>query len=156
MTTLSSVAETYLNVNQDEQRFLMGYYNDFVLPLIPKNRKYQMKKGDDWCAMFTSVCAKIAGFNYDSFPYEVSCYYQVERAKKLNAFHTDHKQAKVNDLILYDWVSTQGKYNHVGIIKEITNDEFHVIEGNYKGTVGIRKVKKTSNAISGFIKIPLS
>ena len=47
----------------------------------------------------------------------------------------------------------KGWPDHVGFIKEINNGVITTIEGNYKGSVGHRKIDITSKFINGVISM---
>ena len=56
-------AEKYLNANRDEKNRLMDYYNNNCYPYVDAKRKYKIQRGDNWCAMFTTVVAHRSGLN---------------------------------------------------------------------------------------------
>ena len=74
-------AEKFLGANAAVKQQLFDYYNNNCYPFVSPKRRYKMKKGDNWCAMFATVIANRCGLNADKFPYEVSVFYQVQRAK---------------------------------------------------------------------------
>lgn len=143
-------ARQYIGINESQKKQLMDYYNNFVYPLIDKDRKYKIKYSDDWCAMFCSVIAHKCGVK--NFPYEVSVFYMTGLAKKAESFTRDIKEVKTGDLIVYDW-KNNGTLDHVGIITEVTPNLIKVIEGNYNKTVGLRSVKYHNKEVYGFIKV---
>lgn len=143
-------ARQYIGINESQKKQLMDYYNNFVYPLIDKDRKYKIKYSDDWCAMFCSVIAHKCGVK--NFPYEVSVFYMTGLAKKAESFTRDIKEVKTGDLIVYDW-KNNGTLDHVGIITEVTPNLIKVIEGNYNKTVGLRSVKYPNKEVYGFIKV---
>lgn len=147
-------AKQYLGINESQKRQLMDYYNREIYPLIDKNRKYKIKYSDEWCAMFCSVIAHKIGLNKNQFPFEVSVYYMTQKAKKMGIFTKKLSNARVNDLVVYDWKS-DGTLNHVGILQEIGTGYIKVLEGNYSKTVKTRTVKTPSSEIYGYIKLNL-
>ncbi len=150
MINLAVLANEYEGINEQEKRSLVDYYNEHCIKLVKPNRRYKMKYSDNWCAMFTSVIAHRMGMNKDMFPYEVSVLQQTEIAKENECFTTDHSKVRAGDLITYNW-GRDYVPDHVGIIESIRNGLITVVEGNYKGTVGTRKVVVTSENIFGYI-----
>lgn len=114
-------AEKFLGANAAVKQQLFDYYNNNCYPFVSPKRRYKMKKGDNWCAMFTTVIANRCGLNADKFPYEVSVFFQVKRARELGTFHTDLSQVQPHDLIIYDWDSN-GVLDHVGIVVSKGNE----------------------------------
>ena len=147
-----NTASQYIGINESQKRLLVDYYNREVYPLIDEERKYKIKYSDNWCAMFCSVIAHKIGLTKDQFPFEVSVYYMVKKAKKMGIFTTDLKKAQVNDLVVYDW-KADGTLNHVGILQEIGKDYIKVLEGNYSDTVKVRTVKMPNSEVYGYIKL---
>ena len=148
MTKIIETAKKYLGIR--DHSILVDYYNAYCYQLVDSNRRYRMKYSDDWCMMFCSVIADIVGYSKDNFPYEVSVYYAVQKAREQGLYSTDQTTLRLGDMVIYDW-GYRGGYNHVGFITEITGSHLKVIEGNYSSTVKIRTVKRSSKALQGFI-----
>ena len=148
MKKIIETAKKYLGIR--DHSILVDYYNAYCYQLVDSNRRYRMKYTDDWCMMFCSVIADIVGYSKDNFPYEVSVYYAVQKARELGLYSTDQTTLRLGDMVIYDW-GYRGGYNHVGFITEITDSHLKVIEGNYSNTVKIRTVKRSSKALQGFI-----
>lgn len=144
-------AEKFLGANAAVKQQLFDYYNNNCYPFVSPKRRYKMKKGDNWCAMFTTVIANRCGLNADKFPYEVSVFFQVQRARELGTFYTDLSEVQPHDLIIYDWDSN-GVLDHVGIVVSKGSEYIRVIEGNKSDTVGYRTVNLHSATVVGFIK----
>lgn len=142
----------YLGANKETIKKLIEYYNGNCFELVKPSRRYKMKLGDNWCAMFTSVLAHKAGLSKEQFPYEVSVFYQCEQAKEWGTYSENLDYLTVGDLLIFDW-GTGNRFNHVGIVKEISNGRIHTLEGNYNNTVGIRSIAKNSKNIRGVISI---
>ena len=142
-------AKKYVGVKEGTTGFinLVKYYNQNCINLVPKNRKYQMKLTDEWCAMFCSVIAHQTGIK--EFPYEVSVYYMWQRAKQLGLITDEPKQ---NYLVIYDW-NNDGTLNHVGIVNQVVGNKINVIEGNYDRCVKYRTIDVNSNVIHGYIRV---
>lgn len=121
---------------------LMDYYNEHCFPLVAKDRKYRIQPDDDWCAMFTSVVAHMAGVV--NFPYEVSVYYQ---AKLFGLV------PEVADLVVYDWSGSGKRFDHVGVVVHVDDKYIKVVEGNYNDSIQTRVVKRNSNVVRGYIRV---
>lgn len=144
------LANLFLKCEKRVIENLINYYNNNCFELVKPERRYKMKVGDNWCAMFTSVIAHIA--NLSDFPYEVSVYEQVKIAESRGIFSRSIKNISVNDLIIYDW-SSNGFPNHVGIVSEIKDGFLTVVEGNKGGSVNKRVVRNDSSSIYGMISL---
>lgn len=141
-------AKKYLGISIDgKNRLLVDYYNHYVLPLV--ERKYKIKYTDDWCAMFTSVIAHQKGVL--NFPFEVSCWYQREWAKKRGLWRDRNYTPKPNDLIYYDW-GKGNRINHVGFVVTVENGKIRTIEGNKDRTVSNRVISQNNRMIIGYIE----
>ncbi|CAL9955603.1 endolysin [Vibrio phage K58 g2] len=142
------MAKLFLGCNSKTKEKLRVYYNVNCVQLVKPNRRYNMQKGDNWCAMFTSVIAHMVGVKW--FPYEVSVNEQVKLSRLLGRFKgSGYEGFKVGDLIVYDW-DGKGFPDHIGIVDYI-DEQIGVIEGNKRGEVGYRLVGKDSKTIYGFI-----
>lgn len=146
-----NLAAKYLGIGYNGKVELMQYYNENCYPQVDPKRKYKIKPSDDWCAMFTTVIAHMAGLNAQQFPYEVSVWYQCEIAKQRGLYFTDVNQAKPNDLIVYDW-KKGNRYNHVGFVVSVGNGVIRAIEGNKSNTVAYRSISVNSALVRGFIR----
>ena len=144
------LAEKYLGIGYNKKIELMKYYNEFCYPQVDPKRKYKIQPNDDWCAMFTTVIAHMAGLNAQQFPYEVSVWWQCEIAKQRGLYFTDVNKAEPNDLIIYDW-KKGNRYNHVGFVVSVGNGMLRAIEGNKSNTVAYRQIRADSALIRGFI-----
>lgn len=141
-------AKLFLGCNNETKEKLRVYYNSNCTQLVKPDRRYNMREGDNWCAMFTSVIAHMVSVKW--FPYEVSVNEQVKLARLLGRFKpAEYEGLKVGDLIIYDW-DGKGYPDHVGIVDHVA-DNIRVIEGNKQDEVGYRVVSKTSKSIYGYI-----
>ena len=120
----------------------------------PLPRGYIVKPTDAWCA--TTVSAVFLMNNYKKFV-ECSCIQMVEKAKAAGLWvENDNFMPQAGDVILYDWQDSgkgddKGAPDHVGIIIDINGDTFTVREGNFKGGIGNRTMKRNGKYIRGFI-----
>lgn len=147
---MNELALMYQGINRTELAELIEFYNIHCYPQV--KRKYKMKMGDNWCAMFTTVIAFMCDKTAKDFPFEVSCYYQMEIAKGRGQWTTDINKVKAGDLIMYSWRLT-GVPNHVGFVDSVHNGIITTVEGNYQGTVGVRKVKVGNPQVLGFVSL---
>lgn len=139
-------ALSYVGVRQGTKRHkeIIDGYNNGVKPLP---RYYRVTYTDAWCATFVSyVMYKCGAVNA---PYECSCYYMTEKAKKNKQIV---KTPKVNDLVIYDW-GNNGSLDHVGIIYKIDGNTLYVVEGNKSNQVGTRTINKNNSEIECFIRV---
>ena len=131
---------------------IIDIYNAYT----PLPRGYKVKYTDPWCATFVSAVAIKGGFT-DIIPLECSCYYMIEKAKKMGIWaENDDYNPKLGTLILYDWDDNgkgdnTGVPDHVGIVVSNNGDTLSVIEGNYSNSVKVRTVKLNDKNIRGFI-----
>lgn len=145
-------AQKYLGANLTVKKQIIDYYNQNCIQYVKPSRKYKVQYGDNWCATFTSVIAKMKGLSSSDFPYECGVQEQVKIATEKGTFYKDTDLIKRNDLIIYDWDSN-GWADHVGFVMEVKDGYIKVIEGNIRDTVGYRKVSLKSKSILGFIRI---
>lgn len=131
---------------------IIDVYNTYK----PHPRGYAVKYTDAWCATFTSALA--IKLNYtDIVPIECSCYYLIEKAKKMGIWkESDSYVPNPADLILYDWDDSgsgdnTGSPDHVGIVKKVSGNTITVIEGNYSNAVKRRTLQVNGRYIRGYI-----
>lgn len=142
----------YLGADTQEKYRLMDYYNNNCYPLVDPKRRYKIQRGDNWCAMFTTVIAHRCGLMPSQFPYEVSVMQQLKWARDNGRFFTNFEDAKEGDLILYNWKSN-GHCDHVGIVVRFELGKLLVIEGNKTDTVGYRRADPHSSQVFGYVRI---
>lgn len=130
----------------------------------PLPRNYKMKMTDAWCAATVSAAWIKAGVA-DICPIECSCSKMIEKAKALGIWVEDDKYTpKPGDALIYDWqdgsnyatTDNKGTPDHVGIVKKVADGKMTIIEGNMKGSdgvrrVGIRTLKLNGQYIRGFV-----
>lgn len=142
---IEDFAKQFIGVKQgsNKHKQIVNGYNG----VKPLPRSYRVKYNDSWCATFVSYVALMCGVK--NFPYECSCYYMTQQAKKNKQVV---KVPKVGYLVMYDW-KNDGTINHVGIITKIDGDNLTVIEGNYSKQVKTRVINRKNVEIECFIKI---
>ncbi len=125
-------------------------------PPFPRNTK--MEYGWAWCACTWSAIAKALGYTA-IMPVEISCYYLIEEAKKMEYWQeSDGYVPNIGDAVLYDWDDTgagdnTGNPDHVGTVTYVNKDAgyFVVTEGNASNMVKKRTVSINGRFIRGFI-----
>lgn len=125
--------------------------------------RYKMTTKDAWCATavsFAFIVSKLAGKAGSGSLFECvecSCAQMIKLAQKQGIWvESDSYTPKTGDIILYDWqdsglADNKGTPDHVGIVKTVKDGVITVIEGNYKDSVGVRKIKVNGKNIRGFI-----
>lgn len=141
MRSISDIAEKYIGTKEWSSRHIkiVQIYNH----ITPLPRGYTLKLSDNWCAGFVSVMISEAG---GTGPFECSA----NRLRTLCKHKV--KTGKKDDLIFYDW-NTDGWSDHVGIISEVKDNKYIVIEGNYRNSVGVRWISVNSSNIQGIYRI---
>ncbi len=150
MKDVIEIGLQYVGIGEQGRKELIEYYNQHCFPLVEPSRRYRMGLGDDWCAMFTSVIAHKAGYTKETFPFEVSVFYQYGIAKRLGMVDNSPRFLRRGDMVVYDW-GIRGGYNHVGFVESVGESTLQVLEGNYSKTVGIRTIRRSSASLQGFI-----
>lgn len=151
MISLAMLANTYLNLSDDEYREFIEIYNSMCILKVPDTKRYYIKYGESWCAMFTSVIAHKAGLDADKFPYGVSVREQYLTAVKRGKFYTERKNIKVGDLVIFSW--NLRDLQHVGIVTGVDLENITTVEGNLSGTSGTRTISKYDKRVYGFIEV---
>lgn len=149
MKQFKDFALSYVGTRRGDKRHkeIIDGYNNGIKPLP---RYYRVTYYDAWCATFVSyVLYKCGAINA---PYECSCYYMAEKAKKNKQIV---KTPKVNDIIIYDW-NNNSSLDHVGIIYKIEGSTLYVVEGNKSNQVGTRVINKNNSEIECFIRVKQS
>lgn len=115
-----------------------------------------------WCDAYVSALAietfgKEAAKEY--FPLSYNCNTTIAKAKKMGIWkEADSYKPEPADLILYDWDDSgrgenKNSADHIGIVRYVTSDSIHVIEGNKGVTeqVGERIIHINGRYIRGFV-----
>lgn len=138
-------ARSWLGINENDGRFIeiIDAYNE-----IPGARKPALVSYP-WCAIFVSaVFWKAIG---ESRFAEMACDAMIQKFQQLGLYSVSGRP-DVGDVIFYDW-DGNGTSDHVGIITEVTDSGYTVIEGNKSDAVGYRYISSgypTKNYIKGF------
>lgn len=135
---------------------IIDQYNQCPVGILP--RKVKMQYGWAWCACTWSAIAIKLGYTA-IMPIEISCYYLIEAAKKMNCWQeNDGYVPQPGDAILYDWRDNgigdnKGNPDHVGTVVSVNKNAgyFTVVEGNSNNRVRKRTVAINGKYIRGFI-----
>lgn len=118
-------------------------------------RDYKVKYTDPWCATFiTALFVKLNAV--DMIYPECSCGKMIEGLKAKGVFIEDDSYVpNVGDLVFYDWNDNgvgdnTGWADHVGIVSQVINASFSVIEGNKSNAVGTRICNVNQKHIRGY------
>ena len=135
-----------------EHRQLLAVYNG----IRPLPRGYAMKEHDPWCAAFASAAAVLAGAA-ELYPLECSCSRIIEKARTMGIWvEQDSHVPKPGDWILYNWDASKtgddtGAPDHVGVVIGVERQQILVVEGNFGGAVGLRRIGIDDRYIRGFV-----
>lgn len=139
-------------------KLIIDTYNKGLAAAVKKwgTRNCKMDYSWAWCACCASAAAMAAGVA-DLVPIEISCYYEIEIAKKFGLWvENDAYIPSPGDLILYDWDDSgngdcTGSPDHVGVVEKCNGSTITVIEGNCSDMVKRRELKVNGRYIRGFI-----
>lgn len=112
-----------------------------------------------WCAAFVSSIA-ILQFGKEKaktlFPLSANCKNIIEGAKSRGIWvENDAFIPSPGDWIIYDWtdkgVGDARGYDHVGLVKNVSDGKINVIEGNRNDKCAYREIEIDGRYISGFV-----
>ena len=139
---LIAQAKAWLGINEYENRFveIVNVYNEIPGARGPALVSYP------WCAIFVSaVFWKAVG---ESRFAEMACDRMIQKFQQLGLYSVSGRP-DVGDVIFYDW-DGNGTSDHVGIITEVTDSGYTVIEGNKSDAVGYRTISASYPFIKGY------
>ena len=115
-------------------------------------RGYKVTQKDPWCATWVSAVLIKAGVKFNP---ECSCNELIKLNKDIWV-EDDNYMPQIRDLLVYDWQDTdigdnKGSPEHVGIVYQVKNNSFSVIERNKNNAVGYRIMQRNGKYIRGFI-----
>lgn len=119
--------------------------------LSPLPRGYRMKDTDPWCAAFVSAVGAAAGMSDVILP-ECSCDYMAAAYRAKGAYKDRGYRGQPGDLIFYNW-DGDASLDHVGIIEELLQGGYLILEGNKSDAVGRRSIPGDWTLIAG-IAVP--
>lgn len=135
-------------------KYIIDIYNGHS----PLPRGTKMQYNWAWCACTWSALAIKLGYTA-IMPIEISCFYIIEEAKKMNIWQeNDGYIPNIGDAILYDWDDSgsgdnKGNPDHIGTVVYVNRDSGYmvVVEGNYSNAVKKRTIMINGRFIRGFI-----
>lgn len=148
-TDILNVARQYIGCNENDgtHKQIIDIYNSYT----PLPRGYKVKYTDNWCAVYLSACAIMAGLA-NIIPIECSCGNMISLAKQMGIWNEDGNiTPNVRDIILYDWDKKDGWPEHVGIVEAVSGNQITVIEGNKSDAVARRTIAVGNASIRGYI-----
>ena len=135
-------AKSWLGINEYENRFveIVNVYNEIPGARGPALVSYP------WCAIYVSaVYWKAVG---ESRFAEMACDAMIQKFQNLGLYSVSGRP-DVGDVIFYDW-DNNGTSDHVGIVTEVADGAYIVIEGNKSDAVGYRTIYPNYPYIKGF------
>lgn len=135
-------AKSWLGITEYENRFveIVNTYNEIPGARGPALVSYP------WCAIFVSAVFWKA-IKESRFA-EMACDAMIQKFQNLGLYSVSGKP-DVGDVIFYDWDSN-GTSDHVGIVTEVADGAYIVIEGNKSDAVGYRTIYPNYPYIKGF------
>ena len=135
-------AKSWLGITEYDGSFseIIRVYNEIPGARGPALASYP------WCAIYVSaVYWKAVG---ESRFAEMACDAMIQKFQNLGLYSVSGKP-NVGDVIFYDWDSN-GTSDHVGIVTEVADGAYIVIEGNKSDAVGYRTIYPNYPYIKGF------
>jgi hypothetical protein len=135
-------AKSWLGINEYDNRFIeiVNVYNEIPGARGPALVSYP------WCAIFVSAVFWKA-IKESRFA-EMACDAMIQKFQNLGLYSVSGKP-DVGDVIFYDWDSN-GTSDHVGIVTEVADGAYIIIEGNKSDAVGYRTIYPNYPYIKGF------
>ena len=137
-----SQAKSWLGITEYENRFveIVNVYNEIPGARGPALVSYP------WCAIFVSAVFWKA-IKESRFA-EMACDAMIQKLQELGVYSaTGTPQA--GDIVFFDW-DRNGTSDHVGIVTEVADGAYIVIEGNKSDAVGYRTIYPNYPYIKGF------
>ena len=137
-----SQAKSWLGINEYENRFveIVNVYNEIPGARGPALVSYP------WCAIFVSAVFWKA-IKESRFA-EMACDAMIAKFQNLGLYSVSGKPS-VGDVIFYDW-DKNGTSDHVGIVTEVADGAYVIIEGNKSDCVSYRTIYPTYPYVKGF------
>ena len=135
-------AKSWLGITEYENRFveIVNTYNEIPGARGPALVSYP------WCAIFVSAVFWKA-IKESRFA-EMACDAMIQKLQELGVYSaTGTPQA--GDIVFFDW-DRNGTSDHVGIVTEVADGAYIVIEGNKSDAVGYRTIYPNYPYIKGF------
>lgn len=135
-------AKSWLGITEYDGRFseIIRAYNEIPNARGPALASYP------WCAIYVSaVFWRALG---ESRFAEMACDAMIQKFQNLGLYSVSGRP-DVGDVIFYDW-DGNGTSDHVGIVTEVADGAYIVIEGNKSDAVGYRTIYPNYPYIKGF------
>lgn len=135
-------AKSWLGINEYDGRFseIIRAYNEIPGARGPALASYP------WCAIYVSaVFWKAVG---ESRFAEMACDAMIQKFQNLGLYSVSGTPS-VGDVIFYDW-DKNGTSDHVGIVTEVADGAYVIIEGNKSDCVSYRTIYPTYPYVKGF------
>lgn len=148
-----STAKAWLGRRESDGSFktIIDTYNS----ISPLPRGYRMTYSDPWCAAFVSAVGARCGLSDIILP-ECGCEPMIQLYKNAGRWvEDDAYKPEPGDIVFYDWQDTgkgdnKGEADHVGIVADVNDTTFTVIEGNKSDSVAYRTISRNGRYIRGF------
>lgn len=140
------------HMGKQDGHYWVALYNSLIKEYgLTYPRGYAPVNGDSWCAIFISALILHAGVR--NFPIEVGAQRMIDGFSCYYEWNDDEESRLL--LIGYDWQQKQSWIDHVGIGVHYNKleDAFYSLEGNYNGSVGVRKISAKSKNIAKVIDL---
>lgn len=137
-----SQAKSWLGITEYDNRFIeiVNVYNEIPGARGPALVSYP------WCAIFVSaVYWKAVG---ESRFAEMACDAMINKFQNLGLYSVSGKP-DVGDVVFYDW-DKNGTSDHVGIVTDVADGAYVIIEGNKSDCVSYRTIYPTYPYVKGF------
>lgn len=135
-------AKSWLGITEYENRFveIVNVYNEIPGARGPALASYP------WCAIFVSAVFWKA-IKESRFA-EMACDAMINKFQNLGLYSVSGKP-DVGDVIFYDW-DKNGTSDHVGIVTDVADGAYVIIEGNKSDCVSYRTIYPTYPYVKGF------
>lgn len=135
-------AKSWLGITEYENRFveIVNVYNEIPGARGPALVSYP------WCAIFVSAVFWKA-IKESRFA-EMACDAMISKFQNLGLYSVSGRP-DVGDVIFYDW-DRNGTSDHVGIVTEVADGAYVIIEGNKSDCVSYRTIYPTYPYVKGF------
>lgn len=135
-------AKSWLGINETENRFyeIVDAYNEIPGARGPALASYP------WCAIYVSaVYWKALG---ESRFAEMACDAMINKLQTLGVYSVSGKPS-AGDIIFYDW-DRNGTSDHVGIVTDVADGTYSIIEGNKSDSVSYRTIYPNYPYVKGY------
>ena len=135
-------AKSWLGITEYENRFveIVNVYNEIPGARGPALVSYP------WCAIFVSAVFWKA-IKESRFA-EMACDAMIQKFQNLGLYSVSGRP-DVGDVIFYDW-DKNGTSDHVGIVTDVADGAYVIIEGNKSDCVSYRTIYPTYPYVKGF------